>query len=72
MSIIFDTDTGKRIYRTITGRTWARLSLKALALWAVEIAGVGLIALAGAIVHPSIGLVVVGVYFVFAAFGASE
>ncbi len=65
--MIFDTATGRRLYRTVIDRTWTHLFRKASAMWLLEVVGVGMIALGAAMVFPAAGVVIIGVYAVLAA-----
>lgn len=66
-TFIFDTASGKRIWRRRRDRIVARLSRRDVLTWGAEIIGVGLVAVAIGLWMPALGLGVVGAYIVLAA-----
>ena len=63
-TIIFDTATGKRVYRRLGERLRAWIAVKMIALWACEIAGVALIAVAAGMWIMPLGIAIGGVYLI--------
>lgn len=59
-TIIFDTATGQRVFRSALERVraWTLPALR----WTTEVAGVALVAVACWMVTPAAGLLVVGLY----------
>ena len=64
MTVLYNTQTGRRVYRTHVGTLAARVATKAVALWLAEIAGVALLAVGAWLVAPALAFVIGGAYLI--------
>ena len=71
-TFLFNTATGKRVYRSASERLWSAASRRLSIPWLLEITGVLLLAVAAWTVTPPAALVVVGTYAIIAANSGSD
>jgi len=65
-SFVFDVATGQQVFRSTVSRILHRRTESALR-WCAEVAGVGLIAVGAAHIHPAPALFIIGLYAILIA-----